>query len=87
MYDYQKEKPEVMTDDGQRLMLKIRDNIKKLIEAAGAARAEEAVAPFGGSDWLRHACLDRLVELGEIREVTNKDVMLQHRVFVARNRR
>jgi hypothetical protein len=37
----------------------------------------------GGDTWDMLACMDRLVELGEIREVTmNGDVAGQHRVFV-----
>lgn len=35
-----------------------------------------------GHDWEALACMDRLVELGELREITGPNVMGQHRVFV-----
>lgn len=43
----------------------------------------EATNGCGSDDWLRLACMDRLVEMREIREVTEGDVPGQHRVFVA----
>jgi hypothetical protein len=43
---------------------------------------EVAIAGIGDS-WQRIACVDRLVELGEIREITNpNEVAGQHRIFV-----
>lgn len=85
MYNYQEEKPNLFTEEGQTMFLSIRDRVKELLAAAGAARAQEAMrAAAGGSSWTMLACLDRLVELREIREVTGPDVAGQHRVFVSR---
>lgn len=85
MYDYTKMKPEVLTDEGQRQFLKIRDRSKELLKTAGGFRMGEIMAAAGGGDsWTIMACVDRLVELGEIREVKLQEKPAgQHRIFVA----
>lgn len=87
MYNYQTEKSALFTDDGQRMFLQIRDQANALLKKAGAFRSQEAMsgAKCCGSSWTMIACLDRMVELGEIREITNGDCWGQHRVFVAVN--
>lgn len=87
MYNYNDEKKELFTDEGQRMFLRIRDNAKRLLKDAGAARMEEMISHSGGgSSWTMLACVDRLVELGEIREINQgKDVSGQYRIFVAMN--
>lgn len=81
MYEYEKEKPTLFTDEGQRTFLKIRDHVQKTLKAAGAIRMEEAMDAASGSNWTRLACVDRLVELGEIREIPQHSVAGQHRIF------
>ena len=83
MYDYQNEKANIFTEDRQVLFLRIRDNAKRLIKQAGAVRMREIMQGCGGDSWHMLACVDRLVELGELREVTQGDVAGQYRVFVA----
>ena len=82
-YDYQKERERLFTDDGQRTFLKIRDHVKYLLKTAGAFRLGEAVATTTGDSWQHIACLDRLVELGEIVELKREcgEVWAQYRVF------
>lgn len=83
-YDYLTERPKVFTEDGQVTFLKIRDNAKRLIAEGGAARCQELMAGVGGDSWTMLACVDRLVELGELHEITkDQRVAGQHRVFVA----
>lgn len=82
-YNYEEAKPFLFTDEGQRLFLKIRDNTQRLLKEAGAVRLNEAALNNTGSSWHMIACMDRMVELGEIREITKDDVMGQHRVFVS----
>ena len=66
-YEYEKERPQLFTDEGQRLFLKIRDWVKSSLEKPGAVQVDKVVANAGGGDsWSMLACLDRLVELGEI---------------------
>ena len=85
-YIYEEEKPFLFTDDGQRMFLKIRDNAKRLLREAGAFTLGSAIqAASSGSSWQMIACVDRLVELGEIREITGDDVAGQFRVFVDAN--
>lgn len=83
-YDYATERPKIFTEDGQTMFLKIRDNAKRLLGEAGAVRCQELVGGCSGDSWQMLACVDRLVELGELREVTVRErVAGQHRVFVA----
>jgi len=82
MYDYETEKKEYLfTDRGQRDFLKVRDKAKELLATSGAIRAE-ALLINTGCTWNNMACIDRLVELGELVEVA-KGAVWQHRVFVS----
>lgn len=83
-YDYATERPRIFTEDGQSMFLKIRDATKYLLESAGAARFQEITRKVTGDSWMMIACVDRLVELGEIREITApSSVAGQNRVFVS----
>lgn len=81
-YDYQTQRAAVFTEGGQRLFLAIRDKTQNLMKVAGAARMQEMIAANSGDSWDMLASVDRLVELGEIRELTGSDVAGQFRVFV-----
>ena len=81
-YNYSSEKAELFTDGGQRMFIKIRDQVLRLLGIAGAVRMQEAISNIGGDSWQMLACVDRMVELGELRELTNSDVVGQYRVFV-----
>lgn len=82
-YHYQTERAEIFTEDGQVMFLCIRDTTNKLLKVAGAARCSEMMSGVTGSTWTMLACIDRLVELKEIREVTAPGSCAgQHRVFV-----
>ena len=83
MYKYEEMKEKLFCDDGQRTFLRIRDSIKTQLALAGAVRMEEVIANAGGGDsWTLLACVDRLVELGEIREIPQLEARGQHRIFV-----
>jgi hypothetical protein len=84
MYTYETEKPKLFTDDGQRLFLKIRDHVKNLLEEAGAFRMGKALDAEGvsGDSWQMLACVDRLLELGEIVECKHPNIDAgQNRIF------
>ena len=83
MYNYEKEKPHIFTEEGQRQFLKVRDNVKKMLKETGAFKMRYAWKNLVGDSWLMLACVDRLVELGEIREITESDVAAQDRVFIS----
>lgn len=82
-YDYQAERPKLFTEDGQVLLLKIRDHAQKILKASGAVSMEAIMSAATGNSWIRMACVDRMVELGELREVRQTEtVAAQHRIFV-----
>jgi len=83
MYVYEEQKPKLFTDEGQRQFIKVRDHVHQLLKSAGAVRMQEAIRPITGDCWTSMAYVDRLVELGEIRELELADVWGQYRVFVA----
>jgi len=83
MYNYQTEKQKIFTEDGQVVFLKIRDNVQRLIKQSGAVMMQNATSVVTGDNWMMLACVDRLVELKEIREITGDKVAGQHRVFVS----
>lgn len=84
MYNYEAEKAFVFTDEGQRKFLEIRDRVKGLLAASGTVRLGEAIRGTTGSNWEAMACVDRLVELGELREIAQPSCAAQNRIFVAR---
>lgn len=79
-YSYSMERPKLFTEDGQRQFLKVRDLAHKLLEQAGAVSSGKLFVV--GDAWLSLACMDRLIELGELREITGPNVAGQCRVFV-----
>jgi hypothetical protein len=84
MYKYEDNRAAIFTEDGQVLFLEIRDRVKKLLGVSGAVRLEEAVKGSCGDSWHMLACVDRLVELGEIREIKQQgNVAGQDRIFVS----
>lgn len=80
-YNYKTERPYIFTEEGQRMFLDIRDKSQQLIRDAGAFRMQEVMLGLSGSTWAMLACIDRLIELNEIREVTNSNVAGQYRIF------
>lgn len=82
-YDYAVRRKDVFTEDGQVMFLKIRDNAHRLFAEAGACMAGKLMHNVGGDSWTMLACIDRLVELKELIEVTNpQSCWAQHRVFI-----
>lgn len=82
MYVYQNERPKLFTEDGVETLTKIRDNVKRLLREAGAFTMGSAIRVATGDSWVMLACVDYLVEKGEIREVTAPNsVRGQDRVF------
>ena len=84
-YDYKTEKKSLFTDEGQKMFLRIRDWAHATLRTAGAFRMQEAMSGVTGDTWQMLACVDRLVELGEVKELAQPDCVGQHRVFVKGN--
>ncbi len=88
MYSYEDQKPWLFTDEGQRAFLRVRDFATAHLPTTGAVRCHELMgAASAGDNWKQLACVDRLVELRELREVTGPDVAGQDRVFVTGHHR
>lgn len=82
MYHYESMKPELFTDQGSRLFLQIRDRVHALLAESGAVRMQEVIAGSSGDSWEILACVDRMVELNEIREIPQEGCAARHCVFV-----
>lgn len=84
MYDYQVEKPKIFTEEGQIDFLKVRDNVRNLLKQSGAVTMDRAITGLTGDSWTMMAYVDRLVEIGEIREVSQSGRCAgQNRIFVS----
>ena len=86
MYKYEDLRPKLFTEDGSRTFTAIRDAARGMLRSAGAFRLLECMnrAQSGGDSWLQLACFDRMVELGELRRLTDSErTPAQHEVFVA----
>ena len=84
MYTYENEKLKIFTENGQEMFLKIRDKVQILLKQSGSFMLEKAISGVTGDSWVQLACIDRLVELKEIKEITDKtQVAGQHRVFIS----
>lgn len=81
MYNYNAEKKWVFTEDGQPQFRRIRDKVHRAIVLFGAIRMDCAIGGESGTTWEMMACVDRLVELKEIVEVTGNDCAGQYRIF------
>jgi len=83
MYNYQDQRAFVFTEEGQVMFLSIRDKTAKLLKSSGACRLQEMISKQSGSTWDMIACVDRLVELNEIKEISQANSCGQHRVFIS----
>lgn len=75
-YEYRNEREALFTEAGQRRFIAVRDKVKSMIKTAGAFRLGEA----GIYSWEEMACVDRMVELGELVEF-KRESWGQYRVF------
>ena len=82
-YVYVVEREGLFTDEGQRKLLLVRDHVQRLLKESGAITMSAAMNGYGsGSSWQMLACVDRLVELGELREICYGPCAGQDRIFV-----
>lgn len=82
-YNYQEQRPRIFTEDGQVMFLKIRDKAHELINSSGVVMSCKLMSATTGDTWMMTACMDRLVELGELREIPNTySNWGQYRIFI-----
>ena len=81
-YKYEDLRPEFFTPRGNETLEKVRINVATQLMHGSQLTAHAAVNGLLGDNWLAHACLDRLVELGELVEViTPPQTWGQNRIF------
>ena len=76
-YDYEKEKQNI----DNVMLASITATAQTLLDTAGSFTFPYATREIRGKLWSMIACVDYLVEIGFIREITNKDILAE-RVFV-----
>lgn len=82
-YQYQVQRANIFTENGQIMFLAIRDKAKELLGESGAVMSKKLMC-VSGDTWDMLACIDRLVEIGELLEIKNTvSGAGQHRVFIA----
>lgn len=86
-YNYGTERPKLFTEEGQVLLLDVRDRVQELLAAAGAFRFTHVKPKAGAYDSFQlMACIDRLVELKEI-ELIPRSCWKQFEVYASPERR
>jgi len=81
MYSYSQERLWVLSPEGQRALSKVRDHVLRLLNEAGACQLGRVLGVIG-DNWHSMACVDRMLELGELREISQGNVAGQYRIFV-----
>ncbi len=82
-YSYNSERPKIFTEQGQVDFLKVRDMARQMIREAGAFRYNELIdrCCLSGDSWFHMACVERLVELGEIQCLKRDWCWSQYQVY------
>ncbi len=73
-YSYHELRPTIFTEVGQVRFIAVRDRARDLLERQSQATLEELINGFSGSNWEHIACVDRMVELGELHLVAKGEV-------------
>jgi len=81
-YEYINERPFVFTENGIKMLLKLRDRARELLGEAGAFREQELQNCVSGDSWHMLACVDYLVERGDIRRVCG-DTVRQYNIYTS----
>lgn len=80
-YVYTDQRDSLFTEHGVTTLLKLYDNVHRLLAVAGAVRTPEAISGVGGAPYTVRAALDFLVETGALREITNT-LVPDDRIFI-----
>lgn len=81
-YDYKEIKPSLFTEASQRLFLEVRDKVHRILSEMGEVRMGFIMRGLTGDSWKMMACVDRLVELDEIVEISHRRCTAQDRIFI-----
>lgn len=80
MYDYESMKPKLFTEEGFRVLLKVKENADRMSEIAGCATVDKLMSSVTGDSWLMLAAIDFLEEKGYLRKVSSSGAT-QHHVY------
>ena len=82
-YVYEKEREKLFTEAGLNLVIKVRDEAKKLLQDSGAFMLERLMQKMTGDSWMTLAAVDYLVERKELIPVRPKgSVPTQYFVYI-----
>jgi hypothetical protein len=82
-YDYLEIKPQLFEEHNQKQFLRVRDWINKSLDKTGAFQLQRATEQNYGDCWITIASIDRLQEIGEIKEVKQtENVLYSERIFI-----
>lgn len=83
MYSYKKSKSDACDPDNQLLFLAVRDKAKELTKVSGVFKIRAITTSVEGDVDTTMACVDRLVELGEVVDLTSEGTSQVNRVFAS----
>ena len=69
-YSYEDELKYILTVDGIKNLLKIRDTVDRLLTDAGAFKLDYVIRCQTGDSFTMLACIDYLEKIGEIKKIT-----------------
>jgi hypothetical protein len=84
MYNYQVEKKRLFIEANQVYFLEFRDKAKQMIKECGAFRLDKLMSAVKGmpDTWLLLACVDRLLELGDLIELKREaETVSQYKIY------
>lgn len=83
MYKYEDLKDKVSSLEGLTLFFQVKEIVDNFLKLTSAFQMRSVLAKISGDSWLIMACVDRLKELGHIKELTDGNVFGQYRTFIA----
>jgi hypothetical protein len=69
-YSYEEELKYILTVDGVKTLLKIRNNVDRLLGDAGAFKLDHTTRGLTGDSFTMLGCIDYLENIGEIKRIT-----------------
>lgn len=81
MYNYPEVRPEIFTDSGRQKLEVIRQKVSQHLGNSPSITLVQAISGALGDTWVNMACVDRMVELGELEEIDVRAKIAQDRTF------
>lgn len=86
MYKYENERPTLFTENGMNVVIKVRDEARRLLSISGCFMLGHLMSKVTGDSWTTMAAVDYLCERGEMKEVVQSiSVMSQHKIYKETN--